>query len=83
MLGIDFPHKVRFYKAKTLWGFQSTTASLDEIIPDEVLLKLAALVGCEFVKDISQGKIYIGASSEGECRRAFCKLDNIRKNWVG
>ena len=79
MLGINFPAKVRFYKAKTIWECQATNHSLDEIVPDELLLKLERLIEGDFVKDLNQGRIYIGASCEEECRRAVCKLDNIRK----
>lgn len=82
MLGIDFPEEVRYYKWKTTWEYQGTSPSLDQIASRELLTELAALVGCEFVKDINQGKIYIGATSEEDCRRAVCKLDNINKNWV-
>jgi hypothetical protein len=82
MLGINFPDKVRFYKAKTIWECQATNPSLDEIVPDELLLKLGRLIEGDFVKDLNQDRIYIGASCEEECRRAVCKLDNIRKNWV-
>lgn len=82
MLGIDFPEKIRYYKSKTTWEYEAANHYLDDAVSDEILVKLAGLVGCEFVKDLNQGKIYIGATSAEECRRAICKLDNIKNNFV-
>lgn len=81
-LGISFPVKVRHYKWKTIWEYQGTSPSLDEIVSGGILRRLAVLIGCEFVKDSNHGAIYIGASSEEDCSRAVCKLDNINKNRV-
>jgi hypothetical protein len=83
MLGIDFPEQVKYYKTKTTWDYEATNPSLDEILPDDLLRKLSELItSCGFVKDLNQSKIFIGASSEEACRRAVCKFDNIRKNFV-
>ena len=82
MLGLDFPDKVRFYKAKTIWEYQVTNPSLDEIASDGLLLKLARLIQGDLVKDVNRGRIYIGATCEDECRRAISKLDNIKNHWA-
>ena len=83
MPSIDFPEQVKYYKSKTAWEYEAKTPSLDELLPDDTLQKLARLITrCKFAKDLNQGKIFIGASSEEACRRAICKFDNIRKNFV-
>lgn len=82
MVALEYPEKVRFYKSKHLWEYEGAGLLLDEIFSDELLRRLERLVSCEFVKDLNQSKIFIGAISEAECLRAVSKLDNIKKNLV-
>ena len=78
MLGLEFPEKVKFYRAKTIWEYRGDQP-LDSIISDQTLSSISALTGCEFVKDLNQGKIFVGGPSEEKYNRAIGKLNNIRK----
>jgi len=78
MLGLEFPEKVKFYRAKTIWEYRGNQP-LDSIISDQTLSAISALTGCEFVKDLNQGKIFVGGPSEEKYNRSIGKLDNIRQ----
>jgi hypothetical protein len=78
----DFPQNFRSHKSRLTWDYGATNPPMEEIFPDELLVKLEGLIGCEFVKDLNLSRIFIGAASEEIGRRAIYKLDNIRKTWV-
>ena len=78
----EWPEPIRPYTSKLTWNYNANNPSLEEIAPDELLVKLEDLTQCKFFKDLNLSKIYIGAFSEDESHRAVCKLDTIQKAWV-
>jgi hypothetical protein len=73
------PEEIRFYKFKETWDYNSAEGALGPVLPGQVLRELTSLTGCELVDDAAEGKVFIGAHSEEDCKRAIGKLDNIRK----
>lgn len=49
------------------------------VLSDTTLEELQRLTGCQFVRDIDNGTIFMGASIEELCHLAIIKLDNIQK----
>lgn len=76
---IDSAAKVTSQNAELVWTCEDTRRHLDDIASDDILKALGALTGCEFIKDLKKGKIFVGHSSVENCQRAINKLDNLKK----
>ena len=51
----------------------------EDIASDEILKALTDLTGCDFNKDLKQGKLFIHHYSAKNCVHAIKKLDNLRR----
>lgn len=71
--------KVTSKDVELVWVCRDTRRHLDEIASDEILGALQDLTGCEFIKDLKKGKVFVGNSSVEKCQRAITKLDNLKK----
>jgi hypothetical protein len=76
---IDSPTNVTSKEAELVWTCKDTRRHLDDIASDDILSALEDLTGCEFIKDLKKGKIFVGHSSVEACQRAITKLDNLKK----
>lgn len=76
---VESPTKVTSKEAELVWECKDTRRNLDDIASDDILSALRDLSGCEFIKDLKTGKIFVGHSSVQSCQRAITKLDNLKK----
>ena len=61
-----------------VWVCEGDHLNLDDIASDDILNILEDLTGCDFTKDLKQGKLFISHSSAENCQRAIRKLDNLK-----
>lgn len=76
---LHFPAKIKSHNAKLIWEYKDGRISLDELVSDQTLKTLEELTGCNLVKNLNEGKVYIGHSLEEHCQNAVTKLNNIKK----
>jgi hypothetical protein len=55
---------------------------MDDIASDDVLTILKDLTGCDFTKDLNQGKLIISHSSAENRQRALRKLNNLKQKYL-
>jgi hypothetical protein len=53
--------------------------NFEDVASDEILKILETLTGCEFHKDLKQGKLFISHSLAENCQSAIKKLDNLQR----
>ena len=78
----SFPAEIRFYKFRQAWNCADKSIMLDDLFPEADLKELVRLTSCQFIKNINEGVVFVGAHEEENLFLAVHKLDNIEKNWV-